>query len=396
MNGDAPLNAARPASARIAAFAGYLREYGYTLGVAETADLLQSAEWLSAAPPRLVRHAWRSLVCRHPSEWAQWDDLYARFWHPERVKGTVKVTGRTVARRDLRAAVANLQESLGGVSSAPTPDAAARPSSGFLDTPDASPAASDSLGAAMGGASRVDPLHDRSQTMWWPDDLTQLQLLARQIARAFRPLRTRRFVPHPHADRLDVRGTLRRSTADGGALLQPVWRTHRRVTPSLWLFVDVSRSMEAHAALYLRVARAFVREADARVFVFHTQITEVTALLRRDSGRIQEKINAVTAGFGGGTRIADCLNTFAHGEGRSALRRGARLWILSDGYDTGEPSDLTAALQGLRRAGSQVVWFHPTRTTALSTALSGARRLIDVMLPLASLQDLQAAAPRLR
>ena len=80
--------------------------------------------------------------------------------------------------------------------------------------------------------------------------------------------------------------------------------------------------METHAQLFLRIARAFVGVLDARVFVFHTRLAEVTPLLQRDSARVQEKINAVTAGFGGGTRIATSLADFHRVHAKGQLGRG--------------------------------------------------------------------------
>jgi len=290
MSGDAIAPSPTPASDRVTAFASYLREYGFSIGVAETADLMHAAQLLCSCPPRVVSQAWRSIACRTPAEWSQWDELYTRFWHPERVRGTVKVTGRTQARHNLRSLVDDLKERLASPSQAQeNTEASSR--SAALEAPSANSAQDPvTLPQSMGGASRVDPLHDRRGNLWWPDELAELQRLAQQIYRDLRPLRTRRFERNRRVDRLDLRGTLRRSAAWGGALMMPVWRTPRRIPPRIFLFVDVSRSMESHAAFFLRVARAFVREADARVFVFHTQIIEVTALMRRDSGRIQEKI----------------------------------------------------------------------------------------------------------
>ena len=382
------------ASVQITAFAAYLREYGFAIGVDEVTDMLATASLLGLEQPKPVRFAWRSIACHSKQEWSQWNDLFDQFWFPQKVRGTVRVSGQTRPRRDLRAAVQDLREQLSTPpSSAPT----SAQSSGMgaaLQTGHADLPSTDAP-RAMGGASRVDPLHDRSGSMWWPDEVTELQLLAKQIYRGLRPVRTRRLRHSRQVDRLDVRATLRQSASTGGALPLPVWRTPRVIPPRLFIFVDVSRSMESHAAFFLRVARAFVREADARVFVFHTKLVEVTPLLRRNSGRVQEKINAVTAGFGGGTRIASCLQSFADGEGRQGLTRGARLWIMSDGYDTDEPEHLQDAIRALRRSGGQVVWFHPTRTTARSEALTRAQTAIDAFLPLATLTDLRAGARRL-
>jgi uncharacterized protein with von Willebrand factor type A (vWA) domain len=188
-----------------------------------------------------------------------------------------------------------------------------------------------------------------------------------------------------------LRQTLRRSVAWGGELLQPAWKVKRMEPPRLFILADVSRSMESHAALFLRVARAFALEADARVFVFHTRLAEVTPYMHRDTPAIQEKVNAVTAGFGGGTRIAASLQEFVRQHARAQLNRGARVWVFSDGFDTDGPELLADALQEVRARGASITWFHPTRQVPAAGALQRARSRIERFVPLASLADLAAA-----
>jgi uncharacterized protein with von Willebrand factor type A (vWA) domain len=149
--------------------------------------------------------------------------------------------------------------------------------------------------------------------------------------------------------------------------------------------------MESHAALFLRVARAFALEADARVFVFHTRLAEVTPYMHRDTPAIQEKVNAVTAGFGGGTRIAASLQEFTRQHARAQLNRGARVWVFSDGFDTDAPELLTIALQEIRARGARITWFHPTKHVPSANALQLSRSHIERFVPMASLADLAAA-----
>lgn len=151
--------------------------------------------------------------------------------------------------------------------------------------------------------------------------------------------------------------------------------------------------MENFAQLFLRIARAFVQAAQARVFVFHTRLTEVTPLLQRDSGTVQEKVNAVTAGFGGGTRIATSVNDFSRVHARQQINRGSRVWILSDGFAADEPELLAQSLTQLRQRGAELTWFHPTKTVPASEAMKNARAqsCIARFVPLATLKDLQAA-----
>jgi uncharacterized protein with von Willebrand factor type A (vWA) domain len=248
---------------------------------------------------------------------------------------------------------------------------------------------------AQGGASLAKPqleaLHERDGQMWLPQELGELQRLAKQITTRLKPLPTRRWRSATPGQKLDLRQTLRRSVAWGGEPLAPAWQVRREEPPRLFILADVSRSMESHAPLFLRIARAFALEAEARVFVFHTQLAEVTPLMQRDSAAVQEKINAVTAGFGAGTRIAHSLQDFLRVHARTQLRRGTRVWIMSDGYDTDEPDQLLAALQALRGRGARITWFHPTRTEPLSAVVQHARASVHRFVPLASLADLAAA-----
>jgi uncharacterized protein with von Willebrand factor type A (vWA) domain len=128
------------------------------------------------------------------------------------------------------------------------------------------------------------------------------------------------------------------------------------------------------------------------VFVFHTRLAEVTPLLQRDSAAVQEKVNAVTAGFGGGTRIATSLADFHRVHAKAQLGRSARVWILSDGFDADEPGRLAEELAVVRSRGAHVVWWHPSPGRPASDAIQAALPLIDRFIRLASLRDLAQAA----
>mgnify|MGYP002654471076 CR=1 FL=1 len=391
----------------VTAFAAHLREYGYRLGIAEVEALVDAAERVGLASVgrsvRGVEAAWRAIACSNAREWRRWPGLFEGFWFPQRVKGTVRMSGQARPSRDLRQLVQALQQ--GGE----TPSTAG--SSGPMDTAVDHPSAGegpDSEGSAeraRGGASRVDALHDRSLSMWLPQDLNQLNRLAERIAERLRRRLTRRWQSAAQQRRLDVRRTLRQSLRTGGVPVTPAWQSLRRERPRLFILVDVSRSMETHAQLFLRIARAFVQAAQARVFVFHTRLAEVTPLLLRDSGSVQEKINAVTAGFGGGTRIATSLQDFHRVHARHQLGRSSRVWVLSDGFDADEPERLGEELAGVRATGARLLWLHPSaqvpQSGAITAALGksgqpGRSSGIEAFARLNSLSDLEAFARHAR
>ncbi len=380
-------------SERLAGFAGLLREHGLTVGVAEQQAMLQAALHFGPLQEKPLQAAWRAIACHSHREWQLWPDVYQRFWHPEKLRGGVKVSGQTRPSRNLRQSVQALHDQMdsaqqpntqaGGPQAAPQ-TAGDMPAVGLDENNAGTP-------RAQGGASRTEALHQRDGQMWMPQELSALQQLARQITAKLQPRPTRRWRLAPRGQRLDLRQTLRRSVAWGGELMQPAWKVKRQEPPRLFILADVSRSMESHASLFLRVARAFALEADARVFVFHTRLAEVTSYMQRDTPSIQEKVNAVTAGFGGGTRIAASLQDFARHHARAQLNRGSRVWVFSDGFDTDAPELLSAALQEVRARGARITWFHPTRQVPAAAAVQQARSCIERFVPFASLSDLIAA-----
>lgn len=378
----------------IAGFAALLRDQGLRVGIAEQQAFVQAALRLPLSRAAHVGPAWRAIACHDARDWRRWPELFERYWFPERLQGTVKVSGQTRPARDLREVVQQLQQSLdGGAGQQPRPGGPAPDVA--LDDRTGGAADDAGLPRAQGGASRTEALHDRSLSMWLPQDLAQLERLAERIAAQLRRRLTRRWHDELHGRRLDLRRTLRASLRTGGVPVQPAWRSPRRERPRLFILVDVSRSMETHAQLFLRIARAFVQAAGARVFVFHTRLAEVTSLLQRDSAAVQEKVNAVTAGFGGGTRIATSVADFVGVHARAQLGRSSRVWVLSDGFDADEPDRLAEQLRRVRGRGGRITWFHPNPQRPASAAMLACDGLIERFIPLHRLRDLALALPLL-
>jgi len=378
--------AAQPLQA-IAGFAAMLREHGLVVGIDEQRAMVAAALRVPLQRAAHLGDAWRAIACHDARDWRRWPDLFERYWHPERTRGSTRVSGQTRAPRNLPQLVQSLQQQLDG-GAKPAPDTA-------LQLPAAAEGEAVPASRAQGGASRTEALHDRTLAQWLPQDLAELERLAERIAQSLRRRLTRRWRHDAHGRRLDLRRTLRASLRTGGVPIDPAWRTPRREAPRLFILVDVSRSMQTHAQLFLRIARAFVGAARARVFVFHTRLAEVTPLLKSDSAAVQEKVNAVTAGFGGGTRIATSIADFHAVHARAQLTRRARVWVLSDGFDADAPHRLADELARLRGRGAHITWFHPSAqppASAAMQAVAARRGLVERQLRLNSLRDLADAA----
>ena len=389
---SAPADPVALPSLRIVQFAGMLREHGLQVGPGEQAAMLRVAELLRLRGAGAISAAWRALTCRQAAHWRQWPELFERFWFAHRTKGTVKLSGHSRPRRSLQALVEDHHKRL--EEGAARPSTAAQGSAAHSSALSAAQAPqADDPSRAQGGASRVEALHDREAQFWLPRELGELSRLAAQITQRLRPQPTRRWRSAARGQRIDFRHLFRCGITASSLL--PVWKTPRRVPPRIVIAVDVSRSMESHGAFLLRVSRAFARQSGAKVYVFHTRIAEISPLLLSDSPRIQEKVNALASGFGGGTRIAASLERFLHGNHRLSAPRATRLWILSDGFDTDEPAALEMVLRALRGRGVRLDWFHPTRAAPHAQAFRAAAHLLEQCLPLANLADLRALRERI-
>ena len=97
-------------------------------------------------------------------------------------------------------------------------------------------------------------------------------------------------------------------------------------------------------------------------FVFATRLTRITRQLSwRDPDAALARVGAAVADWSGGTRLGAVLGEFNAGWGDVA--RGAVVVVLSDGWDRGDPTALTAELERLRRRAHRVVWVNPHKAT---------------------------------
>lgn len=363
----------------IVAFGRYLRDNGLAVGPREEADLVRAAAGLALDGDATMR-AWRAIACGSLGEWKRYPELHAAFWHPQR-GGRTRVTGEPRQTTSMATAVRRMRESMATEARRASPSAES-------DAP--ANAAAEPGRLAQGGASRTEPLEARRGDRWTADDQGALDRLGAELAHALRRRPTRRLRADPRGERVDLRRTLRASLASGGLPVALARRRRRRELPRVVVAVDASRSMEAYSQLLVRFAKVAVDRLDARAFVFHTRIAEITDLLRLAASKVQERINAVTFGFGSGTRIASCLDDLLDVHLRGTLDRRTLVVVASDGFDSEPPQRLAAALDRLKRRGARVVWLHPLRAAAWSRALDAARPRIDLLFPAPDVRALGA------
>jgi uncharacterized protein with von Willebrand factor type A (vWA) domain len=365
---------------RLTGFAGFLRANGYGVGGADSVRVLETGMQTGILDPQVLRWSLKALLCGRGDEWRRFDALFDAYFLPPNKKVFVE----SVATQP--------RESAGGLRDSGEGDDGAGAAAGSAD--DGS--------AARHGASRDELLASTDfSALNHPDQVRDIEALMRLFARRLKRLRLRREAHSHRGRRLDLQGTIRNSVACGGTPFRLAFRQRRRVRPRLLLLLDVSRSMSPYSFFYLRLARALSGElADVHCFIFHTRITGVAEALRDpDPWRSQERLHLLAAGWGGGTRIGECLRDFNRDHASRLVHSRTGVIVVSDGYDTGEPKVLAEALAGLRRRARRIVWLNPllghSGFSPVSRGMQAALPHLDLLAPGGDLESIERVIPKI-
>ncbi|HSV58119.1 MAG TPA: VWA domain-containing protein [Variovorax sp.] len=365
-------------AARLAGFAGFLRANGFGVGGADAVEILQAARRVGVLDPHLLRWSLQALLCGRRDEWRRFDELFDAWFLPAN-------KWQQATRRDA--------QSEGPQGDRPDTDARERRAGEDIDQKDRHRRDTASRHELLGSMDFRD-LNAR-------EHLLDIEALMRRLARRLKPLRLRRQAHARHGRRLDLQATIRRSVASGGTPFHLAWQEPRRVLPRLVLLIDVSRSMAAYSFFYLRLARALGAELqDVHSFIFHTRVTAVSrALHDPDPWRAQEQLHLLAQGWAGGTRIGESLAQFNREHAPRVVHSRTAVIVLSDGYDTGDPAQLSEALSQLRRRARRIVWLNPlARRPGYAPTCQGMQAALphlDLLAPGADLASIGAVLPQL-
>jgi uncharacterized protein with von Willebrand factor type A (vWA) domain len=203
--------------------------------------------------------------------------------------------------------------------------------------------------------TRPEPLAFESE------EVVAVRRLAEELRRRVPLRRSRRPRSSKRPGRLDVRRTLRAAMRTDGEAIRPAFVSPSERPRKLLFVCDVSGSMERYSRVLLASLGAAVRSgARAEAFVFATRLTRLTPELREgEVGAALERARAAVADWSGGTRIGLALAELNRIWGPRGLARGAIAFIVSDGWDRGDPELLAREVERLRLQCRRLVWLNP-------------------------------------
>ncbi|ASW03915.1 MULTISPECIES: vWA domain-containing protein [Paraburkholderia] len=371
---------------RYVGFARWLRAYGFHVTSADVAAAMEVAQRVGQFDGLLLRWTLRALVCSRAEEWRRFDELFDAYFKVPNRRALVE-TRAGGALRIVRECDGTRRDDSEGMplSLAGRGADAAHPDGGA---------------AERGVTGESSLAHADFRHLNQPDELFAIDDAIRRFAQRLRGIQVRREHRAESGRVIDMAGTIRRSVSRGGLPLELVWRRKRRLRPRIVLLLDVSRSMNLYSYFYLRLARVLsARVSDVHCFIFHTRLVGVTQALRDpDPWRSQERLQLLSLGWAGGTRIGESLGEFNRQHAATLLHSRTAVVIVSDGYDAGEPELLRQALRAIRRRCRSLVWLNPLASragfTLTSVGMSAALPYIDLLAGAADLASLERVLPQ--
>ncbi|MDA1189448.1 MAG: VWA domain-containing protein [Chloroflexi bacterium] len=349
-------------TAHVTQFCRALRHYGLLIGPKESADALRAVDIVGLPDQGHVYWALRSVLVSRREDVPLFDQLFARFWDfdptPTR-KGKGPGGDKLGKMREFRPKAGSLV----------LPEHDADSETTFLQV-------------FPTGSSAEEAKRERDLLMFGADELAELSRIASRTVRALASRPGRRMRRHKRKGVPDLRSMMRLNLASGGDPIRLPRRRRVNRIPRLVLLLDVSGSMDRHAKLLLHLAYS-VGQHTSRVetFVFSTSVTRVTHQLKAPSfGEALRRVSEVVDHWSSGTRIGEALGHLATGY-EALFNRYTTVFLLSDGWDTGEPEKLAREVRRIRRRVRRFVWLNPLMETEgyepLTRSLVAAKPYVD-------------------
>ncbi len=377
---------------RLAGFIDHLRANNFAVGPKEAEDSLAVLNAVGPCPPRRAAQTLRPLLTSSQHDWEQFDALFEAYWI---AGGTVRETFKPQSQAQ------------------PTPGTRPNIWSKHLGDhtgpPLAGPQSGSGPGAHVDGQAHAPVLASEEaalraadlRSLMTAEELAAAEKVALKLARALRYRLSRRYKNKSSGSRLNLRRTIRASISRGGSPATRIYRTRHSEPVRIVVLLDVSGSMKSYARVYLQFVKGLIGtwvEADA--YLFHTKLVRITDALREhDTMKAMTRLALMAEGFGGGTKLAECLSTFNKHHAKRTLNSRSVVIVLSDGYDTDAPDALAKALSRLKTRVRRLIWLNPMLGwegyEPITRSIRAALPFIDHFAEANTLDSLAAIGPEL-
>ncbi len=316
------------ASANLVTFVRSLRSSGFSVTTGTARQLVDAGVLVGLASGTDVREAFRSVVVTRRGQIQRFDEIFDHFFSGDFVIALDDVVDQLADRRPVQ-----------------TVPRIGADSGGEVDVGEDQEDVVDVIGGSPGERLMDVDFADLSE-----EESASVAALLANMTWSPSTAVSRRWQPAPNGSVPDMRRTLRMLTGPGGDLMPLAFSERRPRQRPLIVIADISGSMERYSEMLLHfVHGAQYKFERVEAFVFATRLTRITRQLRRrNPSDALEQVARKVPDWSGGTRIGEAIGSFNRNWSRRTGGGGPIALIVSDGWDTGDPAQLSIEM---RRSG---------------------------------------------
>lgn len=327
-------------SANVVLLCRFLRKKGYPLSVTEEADALRALTFLPIQKKEF-KEALRAVLTKNQYQQKKFDEFYMEFWHELKKTRESKVKDK--------------KEEKNRESDAQKKEAQFESLKNWLN-----------LGVSedekqIASYSGIEVLVKKNFSDLSQKEMQLMMRLLKRVAKKLAHQKSRLKKNSKKRRQIDLKSTIRLNMRKGGEITEICFSKKKEKKLKLVLLCDVSKSMELYSRFFVHLIYAFQNSYDKiETFVFSTALHRVSDILdNNEFDRAFEKISVRVPQWSGGTTIGSCLNDFTQDFGYGMLDKKTIVLILSDGWDTGGPELMLAAMQTIYKRSKRVIWLNP-------------------------------------
>lgn len=359
----------------IVEFCRFAREQGLSASVQETLGALEAVAALGLTNSEELKFGLRCALCSSKDDWDLFEECFQTF-----LGGASALPKRTAKpRRE------------------PGSRVKGREPHSMMATGSGADVSSEEGGSqSITGASARERITKADFSTLPQSDIATLEQIALRLFRQMsRRLARRRRIGTSRVQ-VDLRRTIRRSVSRGGEPINLRYRERKPRPQRLVTLLDISGSMSPYSLFLVKFLYALQKRfRHVDTFLFSTSLVDITNIFRAQ--RLQDALFALSqqpAGWSGGTDIGRSLREFNQFHRRKLRSSDTLFVILSDGWDTGDPSVLSAELGAVKRRVQRLIWLNPLLGLKdyqpITGGMSAALPHIDVFAPAHNLESLLA------
>lgn len=363
-------------SANIVAFCRFLRDRGFSIGVREEQDALLAIQLVQPyESPEQLQLCLQAALCRTPLQLQQFSKLYEHYW---------RELDRAV---DSKVKEEEEKQEVGQTRPAKQPSFQALKSWLYGNREKETEEVA-SYSDLESGSSQAFPPFDEQE-------LREVFRLVKKLVDRLANRRSRRFQKTSQKRQIDLKRTMRLNVTRREEIIQLAFRQKKKQALRVVLLCDVSKSMALYSQFFIQFMYAW-QQLFPRVetFAFSTQLEHIsTELNGRSLDQSIKKVIDKMEHWSGGTKIGYSLSTFNEQYAHKMLDHKTIVFILSDGWDTGDSELVADQMRFLQRRAMKVIWLNPLAGSAeWAPEVAGMKAALpytDLLLPFGEMESLR-------